>query len=135
MKMVKFILVRFYGYATKTITSGSMHSNYKKDMVYFFVNKRPVNVNKKFTTLLSQIYKQYNPGAKYIVILSISLPSSIILIILMNFLDEFDINVTPDKREIVFKNPQSVYDCMKKCFEEFHEKVRSSSKLVVRNSR
>jgi DNA mismatch repair ATPase MutL len=62
------------GFATKTLTSGSMKSPYKKDMLYFFVNKRPVNLGKKFTLLLSQAYKQHNPNAKYLVLLNLTLP-------------------------------------------------------------
>jgi len=64
---------RMEGFATKSVTSGSMKSQYKKDMIYFFVNKRPVNLSKKFTLLLGQLYRQHNPSAKYVLILNVTI--------------------------------------------------------------
>jgi len=72
-------MVRMEGYATKSITSGSMKSPYKKDMVYFFVNKRPVNLSKKFTMLLGQLYRQHNPSAKYVVILNVTISPGLVI--------------------------------------------------------
>jgi len=107
------------GYATKSVTSGSMKSSYKKDMLYFFVNKRPVNLNKKFVNLLSQIYRQHNPNAKYLVILNLTIAP-----------EEYDINISPDKKEIVFKKTNAIYDEFKKFFEGFLEEQKATSKMV-----
>jgi len=107
------------GYATKSLTSGSMKSSYKKDMLYFFVNKRPVNLNKKFVVLLSQIYRQHNPNAKYLVILNLTIAP-----------EEYDINISPDKKEIVFKKPNEIYNEFKKFFEGYLEENKAFSKML-----
>lgn len=86
-------------------------------------------MHKKFNNLLSSIYKQYNPGSKYIVILTITMPTSKLkdqyyeyyenylnqyfTLFLFLFIADYDINVTPDKREIIFRDPEQVFASLK----------------------
>jgi DNA mismatch repair ATPase MutL len=40
------------------------------------------------------------------------------------------VNLSPDKKEIIFKDPELVYDSIKNTIEEFIENYRSNSKMV-----
>ena len=75
------LLFRIEGYATKMILSGSMQSTLlKKDIIFFYVNKRPINMNKKMIHVLSELYKQFNATAKYCVILNFTMRTGIYFI-------------------------------------------------------
>lgn len=109
------------GLIMKNINSGSGRENVwlKKNMTYFYVNRRPINPPKKFFNVLSEIYKQYNPGSKFIAILNFELNS-----------DEVDYNMSPDKREICFNNEKIVVENFRKEILIFHEKLKSFHKTL-----
>ena len=44
---------------------------------------------------------------------------------------DYDINVSPDKREIYFKNTEVVIKTLKNCMELFIDQERSTSKMVI----
>lgn len=61
---------------SSNIVSGSAYADGKKDVVYFYVNQRPVSIPKSLTILFNQNYRQYNPGAKYTAILNVIISPS-----------------------------------------------------------
>ena len=46
-------------------------------------------------------------------------------------IEDYDINVSPDKREIYFKNTEAVIKTLKNCMELFIDQERSTSKMVI----
>ena len=80
------LVFRIEGYGTKMILSGSMQSTLlKKDIIFFYVNKRPINMNKKMIHVLSELYKQFNATAKYCVILNFTMKTGIYFILYVNY--------------------------------------------------
>ncbi len=52
--------VQAYGYLTKTILSGSMSANgskLQKELIFFYLNKRPIDMPRKFKSLFTEIYR------------------------------------------------------------------------------
>lgn len=86
------------GYLTTTLLSGSV-SKLQKDQLLTFLNFRPIEMPKRIRKLLEEVYKQYNPaGSVWIV---------------WNFIVEdgkYDINVSPDKREVVLAEEAAIVE-------------------------
>ena len=105
--------VKFYGYLTKTILSGSV-SKVNKECTYFYLNFRPIDLPKKIKGLLQQLYQQYNPSGQVFIIINMLVADGC-----------FDINVSPDKREVFLKEEaQVIKDLSVKLVEWFEEMQR-----------
>jgi DNA mismatch repair protein PMS2 len=105
--------VKVHGYVTKTVPSGSMNaSKLNKDYVFFYLNKRPIDLPRKFKNLFGEIYKQYNPSMNPLLILNIDVEDN-----------NYDINVSPDKREVFIKNEDEVIEHLKVHLNEFFEDI------------
>lgn len=74
-------------------------SKLNKEQVFFYLNKRPIDMPRKFKNLFSEIYKLYNPSMNPILVLNIDVEDN-----------NYDINVSPDKREVFIKNEDEVIE-------------------------
>ena len=74
-------------------------SKLNKEQVFFYLNKRPIDIPRKFKNLFSEIYKLYNPSMNPILVLNIEVEDN-----------NYDINVSPDKREVFIKNEDEVIE-------------------------
>ena len=91
------------GYITKTMLSGSVGSTtVSKDTVFCFLNSRPIDLPRKFKQLFSDLYKQYNPSSVPYLILNLEVEAG-----------NYDINVSPDKREVFLNNESEVVESLK----------------------
>lgn len=61
-------------------------------MHYTYLNSRPIDSIPKIISVLDDFYKKYNRSTKYIDVINILLPW-----------DTYDVNLTPNKREIFIK--------------------------------
>jgi DNA mismatch repair protein PMS2 len=106
--------VKVTGYVTKTIISGSMNSSkISKDQNFFFLNRRPIDIPRRFKTLFADMYKQYNPSMNPILILNLDVEDN-----------NYDINVSPDKREVFIKNEEEVIEHLREILTEFFEDIQ-----------
>ena len=85
-----------YGYLTKTVLSGSVYK-LTKELTYCYLNFRPIDLPRKFKNLIQDLYKQFNPSSNICVILNMIVPDGC-----------YDINVSPDKREVFLKDEAAV---------------------------
>lgn len=67
---------------------------------------------RKFKLLFSDIYKQYNPSMSPILILNIEVEDN-----------NYDINVSPDKREVFIKNEDEVIEGLRTKLLQFFEDI------------
>jgi DNA mismatch repair ATPase MutL len=88
-------------------------SKLNKEQIFFFLNKRPIDMPRKFKQLFIDTYKQYNTSINPIIILNIDVEDN-----------NYDINVSPDKREIFLKNEEEVIDNLKIKINEFFENIQ-----------
>jgi len=109
------------GFLMKNINSGSGKENLwlKKNMVYFYLNKRPIDPPKRFLYVLGEIYRQYNSNSKFIAILNFELKN-----------EDVDYNLSPDKREIYLQNEKNLVQLFKNQINSFHEKLHSFQKSI-----
>jgi DNA mismatch repair protein PMS2 len=84
--------VKFYGYLTRTVLSGSV-SKVSKECTFYYLNFRPIDLPKKIKALLQQLYQQYNPSGQVFIVINMLVADGC-----------FDINVSPDKREVFLKD-------------------------------
>ena len=90
--------VKLTGYLTQTILSGSMGAQkIAKDQNICFLNGRPIDMPKKMRQLFNDIYKQFNSSMNPIIIIQLLVED-----------DNYDINASPDKREVFLKNEKEV---------------------------
>jgi DNA mismatch repair protein PMS2 len=95
--------VKIAGYITKTVLSGSMSSaKVSKETMFCFLNGRPIDLPRKMKQLFSEMYKQYNPASVPYLVLNLQVEDG-----------NYDINVSPDKREIFLNNEAEVLDSLK----------------------
>ena len=105
--------VTFDGLITKTILSGSMSSSkISKDRNYCYLNRRPIDMPKKVKALFAEVYRQYNASMSPIIILNLEVEAN-----------NYDINVSPDKREIFIKNESEVLEDLKGKLVDFFESI------------
>ena len=88
--------VQFYGYLTKTILSGSVFK-VNKECTFFYLNFRPIDLPRRIKALLQQLYQQYNPSGQVFIVINMIVADGC-----------FDINVSPDKREVFLKDETQV---------------------------
>ena len=87
-------LVKVRGFMTRTVLSGSVTApKLSKEGTFCFLNSRPIDMPRKMRTLVAELYKMYNPAANVILIWNIIVEAN-----------NYDINVSPDKREVFIKN-------------------------------
>lgn len=68
-----------------------------KEFTFCYLNFRPIDLPKKVKSILLELYKQYNPSGQVCIVLNILAKDG-----------HFDINVSPDKREVFLKNEAAV---------------------------
>ena len=113
--------VKINGYILKNIISGSLKVNswLQKNILYFYLNKRPINPVKKIVNILNEVYKEFNSNTKIIAILEIFIDNK-----------KLDFNVSKDKREIIFQEEKKIMDFFKESLIEFHQKNKSMLKNI-----
>lgn len=83
---------------TRTVLSGSVSTpKVCKEGTYCFLNSRPIDMPRRMKTLLAELYKMFNPAANVIIVWNIIVEAN-----------NYDINVSPDKREVFIKNEHEV---------------------------
>ena len=106
--------VKIRGYLTKTVLSGSVTaSKLVKESTFCFLNCRPIDMPRKMKALLGELYKMYNPAASLLVIWNILVEEN-----------NYDINVSPDKREVFIKNESQVLEALKTQLLQFFEDLQ-----------
>jgi DNA mismatch repair protein PMS2 len=108
----EFPKVTVSGYVTQTVLSGSVSAGGKTNQNYCFLNKRPIDMPKKMRALFTEIYRQFNAAMNPILIISLLVED-----------ENYDINASPDKREVFLKNEKEVIDCMRKHLADFYENI------------
>jgi len=68
---------------------------------------------KKMKAVFNELYKQYNTSMSPILILSLYVDD-----------DNYDINASPDKREVFLKNEKEVIDELRTHLEHFFEDIQ-----------
>ena len=92
------IPVRIVGYVSK-MNSGIGRAG--SDRQFFFLNGRPVDA-KKFAKAVNEAWRQFEMNHKPACVLNVILPPG-----------SFDVNVTPDKREVMIEREQEIIDRFK----------------------
>ncbi|TPX31918.1 hypothetical protein SmJEL517_g04874 [Synchytrium microbalum] len=84
------------------------------DRQFFFVNKRPFD-SVKFTKALNEVYRSYNSNQLPIVFVNVTLSP-----------DTYDVNLTPDKRTILFHHEDAILELFKTKLSSIMEPLRGS---------
>ena len=106
--------VSICGFITKTMLSGSVSSNkVSKDIVFCFLNRRPIDLPRKMKQLFQDTYKQYNPASIPYLVLNLEVEDG-----------NYDINVSPDKREVFINNEAEVIESLKLQLMQFFEDLQ-----------
>lgn len=113
--------LKITGFILKNVNSGSVNESawLKKNITYFYVNKRPINPHKKIMYLFGEFYRQYNNNSKFIAILNFVMDSKAV-----------DYNLSPDKREVCFENEKEIIEILKKRLYESHEINKTLPKTI-----
>ena len=107
------------GFITKYISSGSLTlSKINKDGIHWFLNMRPVDLPKKIIAWFIDIYRQFSAQVMPVIVLNFTVED-----------EYYDINVTPDKREVFIKNESEIITELKIKLNDFFEEIQKS-KLV-----
>lgn len=98
------------------VLSGSMKPEewLKRKVVYLYCNRRPINFLESITSILDEVYKEYNSSSKYVCILNLKFDDN-----------EFDVNVSPDKRQIYWANEQQALKVLRTQIQGITEKSRN----------
>ena len=96
---------------TKTVLSGSV-SKITKEGTFCYLNSRPIDLPRKFKSLMNEMYKLYNASASVTLIWNILVED-----------DNYDINVSPDKREVFIKNENEALEELKTQLTQFFEDI------------
>ena len=82
----------------------------KNDIQFFYVNKRPIDIN-KIQKMINQIYKSNINRHKYpIVVLNLQLLT-----------DKYDVNIDPNKRTVFIQNEKTLIEKLREFFEKLYE--------------
>ena len=93
--------------------SGSVGANkIAKETIYCFLNRRPIDMPRKIKQLITELYKQYNPASTPYMILNLEVEDG-----------NYDINVSPDKREVFIDNEAEVLLSLKQQLIQFLEDI------------
>ena len=117
-KLVEFTAdlpkVKIRGFLTRTVISGSVQApKVNKEGTFCFLNSRPIDMPRKMKMLIMELYKQYNPAASVNIVWNILVEDN-----------NYDINVSPDKREVYIKNENEVLTELKIQLTEFFEDIQ-----------
>lgn len=82
------------GWILGNIESGSSRDNtfIRKNVFYMYLNKRPIDPVPKLHNFLNEVYRKYNKSTKFVYIINLILPWN-----------HYDVNLAPNKREILIK--------------------------------
>jgi len=106
--------VKIRGFMTRTVISGSVTApKLSKEGTFCFLNSRPIDMPKKMKSLVQELYKQYNPAANVHILWNILVEEN-----------NYDINVSPDKREVFIKNESEVLAELKIQLTQFFEDIQ-----------
>ena len=106
--------VKIRGYMTRTVLSGSANGpKMTREGTFSFLNCRPIDMPRKMRMLLGEMYKQYNPTASVIVLWNILVEEN-----------NYDINVSPDKREVFIKNESEMLEALRIELTQFFEEIQ-----------
>ncbi len=101
--------VKFYGYISKDVQSGSKYNKSKATKIYYVNNRRIDNI-KMIDKVILNVYRKYNKDSNPIRIISVTLP-----------VGSFDINLGEKKNEVVFKYEKEIVEFFEQKIEQFHE--------------
>ena len=101
--------VKFYGFISRDVQSGSKYNKSKATKIYF-VNNRKIENIKMIDKIILGIYRKYNKDANPCRIISMTLPIGM-----------FDINLGEKKNEVVFKYENEMLQFFEEKLEKFHE--------------
>ena len=105
--------MKIFGYITQTVISGSMStSKISKDQNFCFLNSRPIDMPTKIKKIFNEFYRLYNVGMNPIIILNLMVED-----------DNYDINASPDKREVFIKNEREILPLFRAHLEDFFENI------------
>eukprot|EP01017_Pseudomicrothorax_dubius_P035698 TRINITY_DN5043_c0_g1_i3.p1 TRINITY_DN5043_c0_g1~~TRINITY_DN5043_c0_g1_i3.p1 ORF type:complete len:606 (+),score=134.94 TRINITY_DN5043_c0_g1_i3:726-2543(+) len=102
---------------TARLQSGSVQKGPSRDKILFFLNRRPIVPPKNFTQFLTKVYRQYNDGARFVSIIVLEMRP-----------DLYDVNVTPDKRTVIFKEEGKLFERFSGFLTQFLEGQQSQAK-------
>jgi DNA mismatch repair ATPase MutL len=106
--------VKITGYVTQTVLSGSMTaSRVSKEQNYCFLNERPIDMPRKMKNLFNEIYRQFNASMTPMLILRLQVED-----------ENYDINASPDKREVFIKNERELLDALRVHLSDFFENIQ-----------
>lgn len=101
---------------TKYIPSGSLnYAKLNKDGIYWYLNSRPVDLPKKVVDCFMDMLKQFSLQVKPILVINFKVED-----------DFYDVNLTPDKREISLANESQIVKELKIKINEFFESIQMS---------
>ena len=108
-------------YLSNVITSGTfkLTSIVKKCDLRMVVNEKPADFPKGFKSVVDRIYTEYNPNAKYFVLLFISVPNQWV-----------DFNLSKDKREVQIKNKETIKKILNGLVEKHILGIKEMQKVV-----
>ena len=66
------------------------------------MNRRPIDLPRKMKQLFGELYNQYNPSSTPYLVLNMEVEDG-----------NYDVNVSPDKREVFLNNEAEVLDALK----------------------
>ena len=84
-----------------------------KETTFCFLNGRPIDLPRKMKQLFAELYKQYNPSSVPYLVLNMDVEDG-----------NYDINVSPDKREIFLNNEAEVLESLKLQLLQFFEDLQ-----------
>ncbi len=97
------------GMISKAVQGCGMSST---DRQFLFVNKRPIDFP-KMQKVINEVYKSFNMHQYPVFIFNITMPS-----------DEYDINVTPDKRQVMIHKEKQIVEAVKEQVKNIFEPSR-----------
>lgn len=95
----------------------------KSDRQYFFLNNRPCEM-KKLSRFINEIYHNFNRNQYPFVLFDIKINRNYV-----------DINVTPDKREVLIANDEKIYEIIKESLNEMYNKSDGCNVVSLSSSR
>lgn len=107
------------GYITKYISSGSLTlPKINKEGIHCYLNMRPIDLPKKVINCFVDIYRQFSMHVNPVIVLNFTVED-----------EYYDINVSPDKREVFLKNESEIIAELKAKLTDFFENIQKS-KLI-----
>jgi DNA mismatch repair protein PMS2 len=118
--------VKFNGFVSKDIQSGSKYNKIKA-IRYYFVNGRSINKLKKIDDIIVNIYRQYNRDVNPVRIISLEIPDGC-----------FDVNLNETKDDVILLYEKEILQFVEIKFKQFHEekiKIFSANPFTAKEKR